>query len=291
MATARAALKDGLALREQGNLDAAAGRMQTAWDLVKTPVTAFELGKTEMMRGRILTAHELFQAVVRMPTTLEESQRSVSAREESARLGTELEPRIPQLRLHVKLPAGASAVVHVDDDEVTLSGDTATRLVDPGKHEVTAKAGDGPEQKVMVSIAESEAKDVDLAPQWIPPKPKPKEGGREVYVHQTNPLVFIGFGVAGASLVLTGVATPIAINATKDAQQHCGQVACGQHARDTYYGPSVFWTVVAVGSGIATLGFGVMAAISIGNPVVQKVSTSEVRPYVGLGSAGVEGRF
>src|SRR4051794_27608090 len=74
-ATARSALKEGLALREKGDLEAAAARMQTAYDLVKTPVTAFELGKTQLLLGRVLTAHELFQVVVRMPAALEESTR------------------------------------------------------------------------------------------------------------------------------------------------------------------------------------------------------------------------
>src|SRR5437762_14009969 len=93
-ATARSALKEGLALREKGDLEAAAARMQTAYDLVKTPVTAFELGKTQLLLGRVLTAHELFQVVVRMPSALEESQRPVAARSESARLSADIEPRI-----------------------------------------------------------------------------------------------------------------------------------------------------------------------------------------------------
>src|SRR3954467_472532 len=97
LATARSALKDGLALREKGELDSAVERFQTSYDLVQTPVTAFELGKTQMMRGKILEAQELFQKVTRMPLTLEESGRSASARQEAERLATELEPRIPRL--------------------------------------------------------------------------------------------------------------------------------------------------------------------------------------------------
>src|SRR5262245_38990514 len=140
LATARAALKDGLTLREKGELNAAVMRLQTAWDLVPTPVTGFELGKTQMMAGRILQAQEHFQKVVRMPPSMEESDRSKIAREESARLAKELEPRIPSLRIRVKLPAGASAQVRIDDEPITTTGSDTTRAVDPGSHDVVAKA-------------------------------------------------------------------------------------------------------------------------------------------------------
>ncbi|MEA2751661.1 MAG: hypothetical protein QOI41_5804, partial [Myxococcales bacterium] len=51
LATARSALKEGLALREKGDLLGALGRLTTAHDLVPTPVTAFELGKTHLLMG------------------------------------------------------------------------------------------------------------------------------------------------------------------------------------------------------------------------------------------------
>src|SRR5262245_27613937 len=100
LATARNALREGLSLREKGDLSGALGRFATAYDLVATPVTAFELGKTHMLLGHVLQAHELFKRVVRMPPSMEESQRSAVAREEANRLAADLEPRIPSLKIH-----------------------------------------------------------------------------------------------------------------------------------------------------------------------------------------------
>src|ERR1700731_2600082 len=79
LATARSALKEGLALREKGDLLGAVGRFTTAHDLVPTPVTAFELGKTHLLMGHVLQAHELFIKIGRIPPALEESQRSATA--------------------------------------------------------------------------------------------------------------------------------------------------------------------------------------------------------------------
>ena len=40
-------MREGLALREKGELQEALARLGSAYDLVPTPVTGFELGKTE----------------------------------------------------------------------------------------------------------------------------------------------------------------------------------------------------------------------------------------------------
>lgn len=291
LATARSALREGLALREKSDLRGALARLTTAYELVQTPVTGFELGKTHMLIGHVLEAHELFKKVQRMPPALEESSRSAAAREEAGRLATSLEPRIPALRIHVKLPPGATAVVEIDEDPIALSGEVTPRAVDPGKHELVAKAGDGPEQRVTIEVAEGETKDVELAPQWIPPKAPPPSGGRVVYVRQTNPLVFIGFGGASASLVVAALTGVLAVEAGNRAEDRCGSDFCpptvdngGARAQARVFG------AVSVVAGSAALGFLVMGIVSVSKPVHEKV-TSDVTPYVGLGDVGVTGRF
>ncbi len=170
MATARNALRDGLALRDANDVSGALARLTTAWDLVQTPVTGFELGKTHLMLGHVLQAHELFVKVGRMPAALEESSRSATARTEAGRLTDDLEPRIPSLRIRVKVPSGATAVLRVDDEIVAMTGAITPRAVDPGAHQIVARAGDGPEERVVVELKEGETKDVALEPKWVPPK-------------------------------------------------------------------------------------------------------------------------
>lgn len=290
LATARAALKEGLALREKGDQRGALMRFETAYDIVQTPVTAFELGKTQMILGKILQAHELFVKIGRMPHQMEESERSAAAREEAARLAAALEPRIPTLRIHLKAPPGAVSTLRVDDEAVPTTGEVTPRSVDPGKHEVTARAGDGPEQKVSIDIAESEVKDVSLSPQWVPPKPKPTSGSQVVLVRQTNPLVFLGFGVASASLVTTVVMSVLAVNATNRAQDHCGQDYCSQKERQDDVAPATALTIGALIAAGATIGFTVMGAMSLSKPVKERYTTG-VRPVIGPGGGGLVGTF
>ncbi|HVH45554.1 MAG TPA: hypothetical protein VM925_24540 [Labilithrix sp.] len=306
-ATARTALKEGLALREKGDLQEALARLASAYDLVPTPVTGFELGKTHMMLGHVLQAHELFKKVVRMPPSMEESARSQTSRDESARLSRELEPRIPSLRLKLTLAPGASAVVKVDDDEIPLTGPETVRAVDPGPHDVTAKAGDGPEEKVHVDVAEAETKDVVLAPKWVAPKnPPPGKTTQIIYVRQTNPLAFVGFGVAAAALIVTTVSAFIYIDARNEAEDKCGNNYCPPARRSTVFPENtvidtsfesentryqVSGAIMIAGAFTTALFFG-LGVVGVARPVKERVVASpKIEPSVGLGRLGLTGTF
>lgn len=290
LATARAALREGQALREKGDLDGSFARLLTAWELVQTPVTGFELGKAHMLKGRILQAHELFKKVVRMPPILEESERSATARSESARLATDLEPRIPSLRLRLVVPPGATAKVHVDEEEVSVEGETPRR-VDPGSHVVTARAGDGPEQRVYVNVLESETKDVELAPTWVAPRPPPKPVSTTIVVKTTNSLVFAGFGGASASLVLAGVSTLLAVNNTSRAEERCGKTYCPPDVLQNDANVARFWGAMAVVSTVSTAVFLTVGIVASSFPSQQKIGGVAVSPALGPGGAGVVGTF
>ena len=290
LATARNALKDGLALREKGDLVGALGRFTTAFDLVQTPVTGFELGKTHLLMGHVMQAHEMFQKIGRIPPALEESERSAAARSEAIRLTADLEPRIPTLRILVKLPPGATATVRIDDDAIVTAGAVTPRAVDPGKHVVVARAGEGPEERVTIQLAEGETKDVELAPQWIAPKVPEAGKGQVVYLRQTNPLVFVGFIASSVTLTVTGVSAVLAVNAASRAHDGCGRDYCPQFVRDSDITVMRTWIGATIIGAGATLVLFTLGVVSISKPTTERV-VSRVKPYVGPGSAGVVGTF
>lgn len=307
LATARTALREGLSLREKGDLQGALARLGSAFDLVPTPVTGFELGKTHMMLGHVLQAHELFKKVVRMPPSMEESTRSQTSREEAARLAKELEPRIPSLRLKITLFEGASAIVKVDDEVIALTGAETLRAVDPGPHDVVAKAGEGPEEKAHVEVAESETKDVALAPKWVAPKVVAGGKSRDViYVRQTNSLAFIGFGMATAALIVTAVSGYIYVDARNDAKDKCGERYCppaqgrglipqtavvdtGFQDQNTRYQLSGVFMIAGAVTTVVFVGVGIFGAA---RPVKERVvAATKVEPSIGLDRLGLSGTF
>ncbi len=302
MAQARDALRDGVALREKGDLDGAAGKLRIAYGLVPTPITAFELGKTYQALGRILDARELFLSVKRIPRHFEETERSANARDESARLAAELTPRIPSLRIKVTLPANASALVRVDGDVVGAEALTTPRRVNPGEHVVEAKAGDGPPQRVTVSVAEGETKDVSLEPQWIPPKLQIGPGGKTVTLRSTSTLVYVGFGSAAAGALLGGALLYFGVTGSDRAIERCAadpadpkRVFCPPDARSDLTGAGVVTVAGLVSLGFAAGGV-IMGVIGVANPRVERVQVGSApavraRPYVGLGGLGLTGEF
>lgn len=308
LASARNALREGLVLREKGDTNGALARLQSAWDFVPTPITGFELGKTHLMLGHVLQAHELFAHVGRIPPSMEESTRSESARDEAARLMKEIEPRIPSLRIKLTVPPNATAEVRVDDEKLNMTGAETKLLVEVGPHDIVAKAGDGPEQKVHIEVAESESKDVPLTPQWIPPAPKPVvgPGGQVVYVRTTNPLTFVGFGIAAASLLVTSVSAVVFFNARDSAHDRCGNHYCppektvGLQQTGAVYDPEfdsaksryLASGFIMIAGGVTTLIFGGIGAVFAVRPVKERVTAGPtVKPTVGLGGAGLQGTF
>jgi hypothetical protein len=305
-ATARAALKEGLALREKGDLHGALARLATAYDLVPTPVTGFELGKTHMLLGHVLQAHELFEKVVRMPPSMEESTRSQTSRDEAARLSQELEPRIPSLRLSLSLPNGGTAVVRIDDDAVAVPAGGVERAVEPGPHDIVARAGDGPEEKVHVDLAEGETKDVALAPKWVQPKVAAPKGEQVILVRQTNPLAFVGFGTAAVALVVTLVSGYVYLGARDEVKSRCGANYCppvpksvfssGKTTVDTTfdsektrYQVSGWLTIAGMVTTSVFLGIGIFGAA---RPLKERVvARPTITPSVGLGHLGLSGTF
>jgi hypothetical protein len=287
--TARLALTEGLALREKGDQLGALGRLQTAFDLVATPITAFELGKTHMMLGHVLQAYELFNRVTRMEPRTDESARAKSSRMEAARLSSELEPRIPKLRIKVKLvEKDAVCSIRIDEETITTKGEETLRAVDPGEHKIVAKAGDGPEQIVKVTVAESETKDVELAPKWVAPQPKPE--GNVFYAKRTNPLTLVGFSTAGAGLLLLNLSIPFYVSAEADLADKCGNDYCPPSTIGNERQDATLWGLTTIIGGAATFTGVCVGVYGLMNPVKEKFTTGSTFRF-GPGSVEWRGTF
>ncbi len=180
--------------------------------------------------------------------------------------------------------------MRIDDDPITTTGAITMRAVDPGTHVIIARAGEGPEMRVSIDIGEGETKDVELAPQWVPPKVVPPAAGQVVYLRQTNPLVFVGFTVSSIALTLTGISAVLAVNAASRSRDRCGSDYCPQYIRDSDVTEMRTWIAVTGVAGAATIAFFTLGMLSISKPITEKVTTS-ARLFVGPGSAGVVGSF
>jgi hypothetical protein len=161
-AQARELLRDGLQLRDRGEIDSAIEKLKAACALARTPVTAFELGRTYAAGGKLVEARETFLSISRIAPVPEETARSKTARTESARLAEELRPRIPSLTVRVTGVPADTVAVTVDGAAVPMQALAAPRFLDPGLHDVFARSTSGGTAETRVDLKEGEARDVEL---------------------------------------------------------------------------------------------------------------------------------
>ena len=109
--------------------------------------------------------------IARMPTASDETEKSVEARTEAARLAEELRPRIPTLRVKIQgLPPGETAHLSIDGVVVPDAALIEPQKVDPGKHVVVVRVGEGAasrEARGEGVVAEGQAGEVTLT---VPPR-------------------------------------------------------------------------------------------------------------------------
>jgi hypothetical protein len=289
--SARAAFDEGMDLRDKGEVAAALPKLDAAYAYAETPITGLELGRTYMMLGRLVDAYETLKAVQRMPQAFDESERSAAARRQVPGLLAQIEPRIASLKITLALQPGQSGTVLVDGKSVALVGFVVLRRLDPGKHAIAARAGDGPEVRQTVELGEGESKEIELAPEWV----EPKQPRNVTEIKSTNPLVYIGLGTASLFLG-TSISLFILANSKADnVLRGCGTDYCPQRLTNddkaahglAFVGGFFFLSSLAA-AGVMVFGMTHPTKTLVPNAPPPQ---AKVAPVIGLGGVGVRGSF
>ena len=298
--TARTLYKEGKELRAQGNLRGALEKLQAAHALGNTPVTGIELARTYVLVGQIVEAREVCLYIARMPTAGDETEKSVEARTEAAHLAEELRPRIPTLRVKIAgLPADETAHLSIDGVNVPDAALTEPQKVDPGKHTVAIRVGEGPtarEARGAGMVNEGQAGEVTLT---VPPRaavvvpvvgpetPQPRLSG-------TGPLlVKIGFGTAIAGGALGLIAGFSAINKANGLARECTANHCPPGTPTSDLEAARTWATVTnvavvIGSAGAVVG---LIGLWRSRSTTARIEGASLSPWIGVGAAGLDGRF
>ncbi len=301
--TARTLYKEGKELRAQGNLRGALEKLQAAHALGNTPVTGIELARTYVLAGQIVEAREVCLYIARMPTASDETEKSVEARTEAAHLAEELRPRIPTLRVTIQgLPSGETAHLSIDGVSVPDAALAEPQKVDPGKHTVAIRVGegaaareargegvvtDGQAGEVTLVVPPAPAVVVPVVPVPVPPPPQ---------VSGVGPvLVKVGFGTAIAGGVVTLVAGIVAIGKASQLPGECNGMT--KNCDASHGGPDL--AAANTAATVANVAFGVGAAGAFlgliglwrSRSTTATVAGASFSPWIGAGAAGLDGRF
>ncbi len=213
LAAARKLFAEALKDEQEHRYEAALEKLRAVQQTKSTLSVRYRIASCEEGLGQLRSALADFRAIGAAVTSDAEEQGVVKSAQE--RTGV-LEARIPELRLQLSARAPSDAVVTVDAEPVTggaLRGDPI--LLDPGEHEVRARAAGAAPFASKVSVREQArvALEIPLDPASPPAAPAaaPAAGGGATADPTTREaprdrsLGYVLLGTAGAFAVATVV--------------------------------------------------------------------------------------
>ncbi len=174
--TARDLFKQATDLHEAGDPRAALVKYKAAHELGNTPVTGLELGRTYAELGKLIEAREVLLGVEKIPTRLNESEKTLHARAEAPKLAEELRTRIPSITIVVdSAPPGMTVHASIDGEELPATTIGIAHKLNPGSHTIVAYVDGGPRFEASTMLAETEARPVHVLVEGPPPPPVPSQ--------------------------------------------------------------------------------------------------------------------
>ncbi|MGZ3452042.1 MAG: hypothetical protein ACXVEF_20710 [Polyangiales bacterium] len=320
-ANARKLFNEGLDLRKVGDHKGALEKLEAADAIFATPKGRLELARERQFNNKLVEAYAAYLSVANIQVSPKDEAKYASHRAEATKLAAELEPRIPTLKVTVEgVPSGKSPMVQVDGAYVPNAALAEPRMVNPGKHVVTARVDNGPLATGEVQLKEGEKRVVVLTiatqpapasstpepagsaapaptsfeskppPTPLPEKelPPPKDtGDTQRYIAVASG----GLGIAGLALgTYFGLS---AQSKAHDADPYCPtSTTCtnaqGVTLRHDAIGKANLATVVVIG-GAVLLGAGVVLWITA--PRAASESKPQTALILGPGSIGLRSNF
>lgn len=292
--TARALMEKGDAQMDVTEYAGALKSFTAAHAIMNLPVTGAAQARAQAALGLLTEARDLAMAVARSAVQPGESPAQGRARAEAATLANALAARIPSLQVVLTAsPAPPEGLaVTVDGAPIAAAAATEIRKVNPGPHVVVVSAPGFKSARVEVTVKEGEALRVPVAlergaaapvqppPPPVQPPPLPSPPAR-------SPLVWIGFGVAGAGFVAGGISGGVSIAKTK-ALTCTGSVCAGQDDAIRTANTLANVSNVTLGVGLAGAVVGVIGLV-ISRPAPP--AAARVEPFIGPGALGLRGVF
>jgi hypothetical protein len=313
-AGARAAADQGYDAFKSGRWSDAIDLFGRAESLVHSPTHLLFLARSQAKLGRLLEAKEAYLAVLREPATASAQVRKqrVDAEKELA----EIEPQIPYVTVEIRglSPSDAFEVTQ-DGRPLPRALVGVARPVNPGEHVWQARSGS--QQNVTESRAiEAGTRDNRVVLLLTPDPnaaavsepaaaPAGDAAARDVpppVAESSGPpaLTYVGFGVAAVGAGV-GVAFLLKKGSSEsDLQQDCDRDplpdgGCGLTAErksmlDDANQAGLISAIGFIGGGVALAGAVTLWLVDSSSDGADTAQPS-IRPWIGIGSAGVSGSF
>ncbi|MBI3204872.1 MAG: hypothetical protein HYZ29_25270 [Myxococcales bacterium] len=291
---ARALMEEGDAAVAKKDYARALEKYQAADAIMHVPTTGLEVARTLLAQGRLIEARDAALAVTRLEVNPNEPEPFVKARAEAHRLAGELAQRIPSLEVAV---TGADAFeLRIDGRLVPAAAARLPQRLDPGDHEVAVRSPTGKAATKMLTLADGQNEKLEIALAVATPSASrataPTHDGGAAAPARTSPLVFVGFGVGAAGLLVGTVSGVLSLGKASDAKGQCEGNRCPPSAQNDIDASKSWATVSNVGFAVAVVGAGVgVWGLLSSNKGTERPTAARAEPVVGPRFVGVAGRF
>lgn len=271
------------------------------------PTLTLGLARTHAKLGKFVAAQEGYNKIIREWSTHPSPPPAFKDALESAR------NEVGAVSAHV-----ASVVITVEGPEnpqVTIDGEkvpAATlglkRPVDPGQHVVKVVADKWKPAESSFTVADAGSAEVKLKPEKAPDAPAAVAGAPANDPSKIEPpppaaqggssnktLAIVALGVGGAGLAVGAITGVIALGKHGDLNDKCPGGTCPASAQSDVDGYKSMGTISTIGFIVGGVGVAAGAVLWFTAPKstgeAKSSNYATINPYVGVGSAGVTGRF
>ncbi len=236
--TARRLMDEGKTRTKAGDLQRALEAYLKAHEIMHVPTTAIAVARTQYALGHLVEARDAAREVLRHARQPGEPAVFEHARKQAREIDTQLEARIPTVR--IRLRGAPASKVLVDDVEFPLSALGEPVAMNPGARTIVAKGEGGAEAKTQVALSEKDVKEVEL--ELVPAAAQgsgtatprrtvtgPSLDGDDAGGERSgaaNALVYGGFGLAATGVVVGGVTGLFAFSKAGDVKPQCENNVC-----------------------------------------------------------------
>lgn len=303
--TARRLMDEGKERTRTGDKERAVEAYRKAHELMRVPTTGIALARAHLALGNLVEARDVALEVVRMPRDRGEPPVFEQSRKAARELEASVKPKIPTVKIVVK--GGPATAVTVDDAEIAplLLGEPVA--LNPGTHVIVAHNADGVARRAEVELAERDVKAIELdLPVATPtvvtasaPTPPPQSGSppppRMEPSTASNVLVYGGFGLAAAGLVVGTVAGAMTLGKAGEVKPLCDNGVCDPAAESDLGSARGLATVstiafVVAGGGVALGVVGLLLPKTTRESALYS-DKKRLGLWLGPGSAGLRGSF
>lgn len=284
----------------------------------QAPTLTLGLARTQAKLNKFVGAQESYNKIIREWSTAANPPPAFKDALEAAKAEVgAVSARVASVVISVAGPTNPQ--VTIDGDSVPAAALGLKRPVDPGPHTVKASAEGYTPAEATFTVAEAgnaEAKlTLEKAPGAVagagpapslggtePPPPGADTGGKSGSGQRTAALV--AFGVGGVGLVVGAITGLVAMGKASDLDAACPNGLCPSDKQSDVDGYKTMGTLSTVGFIVAGVGGAAGAVLWFTAPKESSASSGKgpryatvpasrvsVTPYVGLGAAGVTGRF